>query len=136
MPAIVSWLHDYDRDDGGGGGQYCVLRRYVRHDSMDILGYEDLPWILQVMFTLKRVRMVIRARKIAVTMVSGVGNDQGRFAASVVLLVVLSLCGPGEGGEGSKAPGDIERSSLRARLSVLCFSKEAGQPRILGQGVQ
>ena len=57
-------------------------------------GIKDLPWILHVTFTLKRVRMVRRARKIAVTMVSVDGDDQGRFAMSAVLLVVLSLRGP------------------------------------------
>ena len=61
---------------------------------MGVLGHEDLPWILQVIFTLKRVRMVRRARKIAVTMASIDGDDQGRFAMSAVLLVVLSLREP------------------------------------------
>ena len=103
---------------------------------MGVLGYEDLPWILQVILTLKRVRIVRRARKIAVTMVSVDGDDQGRFAMSVVSLLVLLLRVPYEGGEGSKAPGDIETSSLRARSSALYFSKKAGRSPILGHGVQ
>ena len=103
---------------------------------MGVFGCEDLPWILHVIFTLKRVRMVRRARKMAVTMDSMDGDQPGRLAMSAVVLVVLSLRGPEEGGEGSKAPGDIERSSLRARLSVLCFSNEARRSTILGHGVQ
>lgn len=93
MPAMVFWLYGYDRDDRGGGGRHCVLQEYVRHESVCVLGFEDLPWILHVIFTLKSVRMVRRARKIAVTMVSVDGDDQGRFAMSVVLLVALSLRG-------------------------------------------
>ena len=61
---------------------------------MRVLGYEDLPWILHVIFTLKRVRMVRRARKIAVTMISIDGDGQGRFAMSAVSLVLLLLRGP------------------------------------------
>ena len=55
----------------------------------------------------------------AVTMVSMDGDQPGKRAISVVSLVVLSLGEPEEGGEGSEAPGDIERSSLRTRLSAL-----------------
>ena len=88
---MVFWLYGSDRDDRGGGGRHCVLYNYVRGDSLDVLGYEDLPWILQVMFTLKRVRMVRRMRKMAVTMVSVDGDGQG---ISNVFSVVLSLRGP------------------------------------------
>ena len=55
----------------------------------------------------------------AVTMVSTDGDQSGNLAISVVLLVVLSLGEPYKGGEGSEAPGDIDRSCLRARLSAL-----------------
>ena len=61
---------------------------------MGAFGCEDLPWIRHVIFTLKRVRMVRQARKMAVIMVSMDGDDQGKFALSAVLLVVLSLRGP------------------------------------------
>ena len=68
-----------------------MLWTYVKHWSMGVFGYEDLPWILHVIFTLKSVRMVRRARKMAVTMVSMDGDQPGGFAISVVLLVILSL---------------------------------------------
>ena len=61
---------------------------------MGVLGYEDLPWILQVIFTLKSVRMVRRARKMAVATVSIDGDDHGKLSIPAVLLVVLSLRGP------------------------------------------
>ena len=68
-----------------------MLLTYVRRGSMDVFGYENLPWILHVMFTLKSVRTVRRARKMAVTMVSTDGDHSGKLALSVVLLVVLLL---------------------------------------------
>ena len=47
-----------------------------------------------MIFTLKRVSTVRRARKMAVTMVSMGGNHEGRPGTSAVSLVTLSLRGP------------------------------------------
>ena len=94
MPAMLLWLHQYHLVDGGGDGRHCVLWKYISHESMDVPGYEDLPWILHVIFTLKRVSTVRRARKIAVTMVSMDGDQEGRPGTSAVSLVALSLRGP------------------------------------------
>ena len=71
-----------------------MLWTYVRHGLMSVFGYEDLPWILHVILTLKSVRTVRTARKMAVTMVSMDGDQLGKLAVSVVLLVVLSLGEP------------------------------------------
>lgn len=94
MPAMVFWLYGYDLGGRGDGGRHCVLWTYVRHGSMGVFAYEDLPWILHVIFTLKSVRTVRRARKMAVTMVSMDGDQPGELPISVVFLVVLSLCEP------------------------------------------
>ena len=94
MPAMVFCLYGYDLGGRGDGGRHCVLWTYVRHLSMGIFGYGDLPWILHVIFTLKSVRTVRRARKMAVTMVSTDGDQPGKLALSVVVYVVLSLGEP------------------------------------------
>lgn len=94
MPAMVFWLYGYDLGGRGDGGRHGVLWTYVRHGLKGVFHYEDLPWILHVIFTLKSVRTVRRARKMAVTIVSMDGDQPGKLAMSVVLLVVLSLGEP------------------------------------------
>lgn len=88
MPAMVFWLYGYALGGRGDGGRHYVLWTYIRYGSMGVFGHGDLPWILHVMFTLKSVRTVRRARKTAVIMDSMDGDKEGRLATSVVALVV------------------------------------------------